>query len=628
MSHSLSTGAFRRAYGSPACDFTDSDTSGQPVVQVLELKPIKQQERYRLVLNDGEYYQQAMLSSQLNDLVKREEVKPGTICKLNNFICQAMGAKRVLILLALTPIGQGSADPIGQPVNIEEAMDKVKAASATPGGASSASITPLPVSTLKPASVPSYLQKQPSSFGPSSSLSAASASSASIPLQFHPISSLNPYQNRWTIKARVTAKSDVRTWHNTRGEGKLFSVDLLDAQGGQIRATMFNDAVDKFFPLLAIDGVYTLSKGLLKPANKKFSLLPNDYELTLNADADIHFVEDDASIEQQRFNFQSIEQIGHKQENEFADVIGIVQSVSPLSHITSKATQKELTKRTVMLCDDTQLSIELTLWGEQAERHNEAVLDNHPVLAIKNCKISNFGGKTLSTTFNSQLFLSPPDRPEAVRLQQWWAAQGGQVQFQALSTRTGGTGGGSINPSEARRELAAIKDEHLGNALDEKGDTRPDFLLVKATVSKISHEFSKPPWYNACGKCNRKVTGSDGSWHCENCNVTHEKCEQRYILSMLVADPSSGVWLHAFNDQAAHIVQVAAGDVNSLHASGDELSFNRVFDDRLFGQYLMKLKVKVEMQMEQKKQRITVVAVQPIDFRQEAKFMLAEIDKM
>ena len=217
MSFTLSKGAFRRAYGTPGSEYTDSDTSGQPVVQVLELKSIKNQnERFRLVLNDGEFYQQAMLGSQLNELVKRDEVRAGTICKLSSFICQAMGNKRVLILLAMTPIGQASTEPIGSPQNIEEYMDKIKAAAA-PGGPSSASITPLPPSTIKPP-VAAYLQKQqPTAFGPSSSI--APASSASIPLQFHPISSLNPYQNRWTIKARVTAKSDVRTWHNTRGEG-------------------------------------------------------------------------------------------------------------------------------------------------------------------------------------------------------------------------------------------------------------------------------------------------------------------------------------------------------------------------------------------------------------------------
>lgn len=33
---------------------------------------------------------------------------------------------------------------------------------------------------------------------------------------------------RWTICARVTQKGQIRTWSNSRGEGKLFSIELVD----------------------------------------------------------------------------------------------------------------------------------------------------------------------------------------------------------------------------------------------------------------------------------------------------------------------------------------------------------------------------------------------------------------
>ena len=42
---------------------------------------------------------------------------------------------------------------------------------------------------------------------------------------------LNLWQNKWTIKARVTSKGDVRTWNKSTGSGKLFSMDLMDESG-------------------------------------------------------------------------------------------------------------------------------------------------------------------------------------------------------------------------------------------------------------------------------------------------------------------------------------------------------------------------------------------------------------
>lgn len=56
---------------------------------------------------------------------------------------------------------------------------------------------------------------------------------------------------RWVIKARVASKSDIRTWSNSRGDGKLFNMTLVD-ESGEIRCTGFTDTVDKFYNTIEV----------------------------------------------------------------------------------------------------------------------------------------------------------------------------------------------------------------------------------------------------------------------------------------------------------------------------------------------------------------------------------------
>lgn len=119
-------------------------------------------------------------------------------------------------------------------------------------------------------------EKAPQQSTPARPSAPSSASHATI----YPIEALSPYAHKWTIKARCTHKSEIKVWHNKNGEGKLFSVNLLD-ESGEIRGTGFKEQCDALYDIFQEGGVYYISAPCrVQLAKKQFTNLSNDYELT------------------------------------------------------------------------------------------------------------------------------------------------------------------------------------------------------------------------------------------------------------------------------------------------------------------------------------------------------------
>jgi replication factor A1 len=285
----LSGGICQRLHTGDSND--ESIWGTKPTLQFLSIKkvvpganpglnnPNATTDRYRIIISDGLHFLQAMLATQLNYLVEEDRIGKNTIALIENMSCQTItdkrsvsrlspfvqrshGDNRLVILLALRVL-QRDGTKVGDPAPLQQQsrMDDVSVSAPS-----------------APAPAVSSASAQPQS---------RQAGNRANPI--YPIAALTPYQNNWRIKARVVQKSDIRHYSNQRGEGRFFSVTLMD-DSGEIKGTAWNAVVDDLFEKLQENRVYFFSKARVNLAKKKFSTVANDYELSLDRGTEIEEV--------------------------------------------------------------------------------------------------------------------------------------------------------------------------------------------------------------------------------------------------------------------------------------------------------------------------------------------------
>lgn len=446
------------------------------------------------------------------------------------------------------------------------------------------------------------------------------------PARIIPISALNPYQGRWAIKARVTAKGDLRRYNTAKGDWKVFSFDVLDSDGGEIRVTCFNAVLDRFYNTIDVGKIYVISKGRLKPAQRNFNHLKNEWEISLDASSTVDLCPDeDSSIPRQQFSFRSVSEIENAENNSILDVIGIVINVNPSVPILRK-NGMETQRRILNLKDQTGRSVELTLWGDSCNKEGKMLQEmlesgNFPVLAVKAGKVNDFTGKSIGTISSTQLFINP-DFPEAQSLMDWFNRGGKDVASQSISREI--VPGGARN--EIRKTVSQIKDEGLGRS------NKPDWITVKATISFIKTDsfcYTACPLLIGDRQCNKKVTKSGNSrWQCDRCNQEFEECDYRYLLQAQIQDHTGLTWVTAFQESGQEILGYSAKELYLLKGDGaDESRFSEIIRNCIFTEFLLRLKIKEEAYGDEQRVKITVVKAEKVNYSVECRYLLDQIPK-
>ncbi|KAL2866347.1 replication factor A subunit protein RFA1 [Aspergillus lucknowensis] len=574
----------------------------EPVVQCVQVKPlppqVNNQERYKVVFSDITNYVQTMLAIQANHFVTGGLLRKGCFVRLKSFQANLVKGKKILIILDLEVLKElGEAEKIGEPKPLESKLEVEE--------------KPQPTTISSNGFYGAKVQNAPShtSFRNQQVRPVQGSASATI----YPIESLSPYAHKWTIKARCTSKSTIKSWHGRNGDGTLFSVNLLD-DSGEIRATAFNEQCTALYDLFQEGGVYYISSPCrVQLAKKQFTNLNNDYELTFERDTLVEKAEDQNDVPQVRFNFTTIGDLQSVEKDTTIDVIGVLREVSETTQIRSKTTQKPYDKRELTLVDNSCFSVRLTLWGATALNFGTAP---ESVVAFKGVKVSDFGGRSLSLLSSGSVTVDP-DIEEAHRLKGWYDAQGRNETF-ATYDRMAAATMSAMKPDQFKT-IAQVREEQLGMSEE------PAYFSLRATIVYIKRENFAYPACLSEG-CNKKVTQLDpGQWRCERCDKTNPRPEYRYILPVNVSDHTGQLYLSCFDDVGRMVVGATADQLMELQQNQDK-AVDEIFQNASCRTWTFKCRAKIDHYGDQQRIRYQVTNAYPVNYSDEASRLANLID--
>ncbi|XP_061734107.1 replication protein A 70 kDa DNA-binding subunit [Nerophis ophidion] len=574
------------------------------VLQLVNIRKIESGSgppRFRVMMSDGRHTMSSfMLCTQLNCMAEDNQLAPNCICLLKRHVTNILkDGRRVVIILEVEVLKSAAEvnSRIGDPVPYSDAQPKAPPAQAAP---------PTSRPPLQPQAGNNVNRVVAKEFEKKSAMPGTPGGASKVV----PIASLNPYLSKWTIRARVTNKSSIRTWSNSRGDGKLFSMEIVD-ESGEIRMTGFNQEVDKFYSLVEVGKVYYVSKGFLKVANKQYTSVKNDYEITLNGETSIVPCEDNCDVPVMQCDFISIADLEKTEKDATVDVIGVCKSVDEVTRLTTKSS-REVSKRALSLMDSSGKLVTLTLWGEDAEKFDGSA---QPIVAIKGAKVSDYGGRSLSASYSSTVMINP-DIPAAHKLRGWYDKDGHTIDGQSLSDMKG-SGGGNTN----WKNLSDVKTEQLGHGM------KADYYTCIATIMYLRKENCL---YQACPSqdCNKKVVDQqNGMFRCEKCDKEFPNFKYRLILSANISDYRDNQWVTCFQESAEAILGQNAAYLGQLRDS-NETAFDEVFQRASFNTFVFRNRVKLETYNDESRIKATVLDVKPVDHKDYSRRLIMNIRKM
>ena len=443
----------------------------------------------------------------------------------------------------------------------------------------------------------------------------------------------------YKLLVKVTSKGEVKQYKS--GKGKLFSFVMMDELGNKMQAVAFDKVVDKFIDEITENEIYEISGGYIRTSDKRFDPPGSDYKLIVTESTTIIKKNDEEKNFKDKFTdpdnkFWSLNEVKDAPVNTIVNVVCIVADKGETNYKDTKSGSILIRKMYVM--DQSSEKMELTLWRNLTQLN----VNNGDILVCKKIRVNDFGGKNLTSTTESKIYINPiiTDFPEISKEIQSLKIYSEQNELnKEINQDEKNSNNNNENNNIKKKE--EIKNNIINNnisaniiqkkeyndkivyidyILDEMNkyimtdfDHRFPFYKIRATVTHLGH--TEKNFYPGCPnrECNRKLTFANGDWICQSCRQSFKNPRYYYSLNIRVKDCSSEYWVDIFGKPAEMIMNISADDYRNILVNRDEEKLSQISEGVEYKEFYFLLKVKLNKYNDTTKKKFTATKIEKIN---------------
>ncbi|XP_040378605.1 replication protein A 70 kDa DNA-binding subunit D-like [Oryza brachyantha] len=323
---------------------------------------------------------------------------------------------------------------------------------------------------------------------------------------------------------------------------------LLDQKGASIHVQVYPPTAQKLRSMLAEGKVYYIDSFCVKHANRTYRPVGNDLMVSLTKwttfEECLHVPDDFPGITFSLTPFEDVSSLADKNIF-YVDVMGVITEIGDATVVWPKSRNVDSLKRTLHICDTSNSTLPVTLWGERAtafdaENIYKAGQTERQVIIFVGTLVKHYRGIGLTITRSAPCkWYINLNVPEVLDLKQSFT-----TNFQPIRWTDGAQPGyEQENPQpKTIEEILAI------NPHKNKGAR----YIVNVTVKTISTDNSW--WYNSCDICYRTCKPYGSSYKCTGCFAIGLPVA-RYKIVLTAADDTGSTNFILFGKTAQHLIR-------------------------------------------------------------------------